>query len=329
MRRRRVGARRSRKVAAADRALGAGVADDEAVAGGGGDRAVEHELDEAALAGSDRAVGEQDDARLHLGGAVVQVDREPLGDRARLAGEDAELGVDPGRRRVQPGVDDHVAAGDGVLGHAVAGEVERAAVAGAAALGGAVLRVQAADADGEAVRAGDEVVARRDAAGEHGAGDDGAGALQGEAAVDGEAERGVGRRRRAGVSGDRGEAGAQLVDAGAGGGGDLDDRGVLEAGAEQGVGDAGAGGGDAVRVDEVGLGQGDEAAAEAEEVEDREVLAGLRHHPVVGGDDEEREVDAGGAGEHVADQPLVAGDVDEADDRAVLAPACRRSRGRW
>ena len=55
----------------------------------------------------------------------------------------------------------------------------------------------------------------------------------------------------------------------------------------------------------------------AEQVEDRQVLAGLRHHPVVGGDDEQREVDAAGAGQHVVHQPLVAGHVDEADHRAV------------
>ena len=47
------------------------------------------------------------------------------------------------------------------------------------------------------------------------------------------------------------------------------------------------------------------------------MLAGLRHDPFVGGDDEQGEVDAAGAGEHVVDEALVAGDVDEADDGAV------------
>ena len=59
---------------------------------------------------------------------------------------------------------------------------------------------------------------------------------------------------------------------------------------------------------------------EAEQVEDRQVLGGLRHRAVVGGDDEQREVDAAGAGEHGVDQPLVAGDVDEAGDRARRCP---------
>src|ERR1700674_1514819 len=47
-------------------------------------------------------------------------------------------------------------------------------------------------------------------------------------------------------------------------------------------------------------------------MEDVEMLLGLRHHAVVGGDGEEYEVDAVRAGEHVADEALVPGDVDDA-----------------
>ena len=65
-------------------------------------------------------------------------------------------------------------------------------------------------------------------------------------------------------------------------------------------------------VHEVGLGERDEAAAHAEELEDFEVLAGLGHDRIVGRDDEQREVDAGGPGEHVLDEPLVAGHVHDA-----------------
>ncbi len=43
------------------------------------------------------------------------------------------------------------------------------------------------------------------------------------------------------------------------------------------------------------------------------MFAGLRHGAIVGGDDEQREVDAAGTGEHGGDQFLVAGHVDEAD----------------
>ncbi len=47
------------------------------------------------------------------------------------------------------------------------------------------------------------------------------------------------------------------------------------------------------------------------------MLLGLGHHAVVGCDGEQHEVDAVGAGEHVADEALVAGDVDDAGASAV------------
>ena len=47
------------------------------------------------------------------------------------------------------------------------------------------------------------------------------------------------------------------------------------------------------------------------------MLAGLRHGTVVRRHHEEHEVDAGGACEHVVNQPLVARDVDEAENGPV------------
>ena len=69
-------------------------------------------------------------------------------------------------------------------------------------------------------------------------------------------------------------------------------------------------------VDEVGLGQRDHAVPHAEQLEDREVLDGLRHHAVVGGDDQQEEVDARRAGDHGAHEALVPGHVDHAQPRA-------------
>ncbi len=56
----------------------------------------------------------------------------------------------------------------------------------------------------------------------------------------------------------------------------------------------------------------DGALEVGQEVEDREVLARLRHHAFVGGDDQQRQVDAAHAGEHILDKALVAGHVDDA-----------------
>ena len=56
--------------------------------------------------------------------------------------------------------------------------------------------------------------------------------------------------------------------------------------------------------------------AQAEQLAHVQVLAGLRHHAVLGGDDEQHEVDAAGAGDHGADEGLVSRDVDDAGGQA-------------
>ena len=57
-----------------------------------------------------------------------------------------------------------------------------------------------------------------------------------------------------------------------------------------------------------------------EQPADLKVLARLGHDRLVGGDDEHRQVDAAGAGEHVLDEPLVPGHVHEGE---VQPPASR------
>ncbi len=66
-----------------------------------------------------------------------------------------------------------------------------------------------------------------------------------------------------------------------------------------------------IGVDQVGLGQRDHPGRHAQQAADVEVLARLRHHRLVGRDDQHDEIDAAGAGEHVLHEALVAGDVDE------------------
>ena len=47
------------------------------------------------------------------------------------------------------------------------------------------------------------------------------------------------------------------------------------------------------------------------------MFAGLRHHALVGCDDQQHDVDPGGAGDHRAHEPLVPGNVDNADAQAL------------
>ena len=65
-------------------------------------------------------------------------------------------------------------------------------------------------------------------------------------------------------------------------------------------------------VHQVRLGQRDDAARDAQQAADVEVLAGLRLDGFVGRDHEQHQVDAAHAGQHVLDEALVARDVDEA-----------------
>ena len=70
--------------------------------------------------------------------------------------------------------------------------------------------------------------------------------------------------------------------------------------------------GNTVRIHHVGLGDGEHALVHAEQVQKVEMLLGLRHDAVVRGHGEQRQIDPLRAGQHVADEPLVAGHVDDA-----------------
>ncbi len=72
-----------------------------------------------------------------------------------------------------------------------------------------------------------------------------------------------------------------------------------------------------LRAGEVGLGDDEDAAGHAEEMEDVEMLLALRHHAVVGGDGEEHQVHPMRAGQHVADESLMAGHVHQTRARAA------------
>ena len=108
-----------------------------------------------------------------------------------------------------------------------------------------------------------------------------------------------------------------------------DDRRALEERAAQGLGDVGAGQLAHLAVDEVALGERHDAARDAEQAADVEVLARLRHHAFVGGDDEHDQIDADRAGDHRAHEALVAGHVDDADRLARRQRRGARSRARW
>src|SRR5262249_28147118 len=68
-----------------------------------------------------------------------------------------------------------------------------------------------------------------------------------------------------------------------------------------------------VRLNQVDLGDDGQPPADVEEVDDLEVLDGLRHHAFIGGHHEQYGVQAVDARQHVADEAGMARDVDDAD----------------
>ena len=73
-----------------------------------------------------------------------------------------------------------------------------------------------------------------------------------------------------------------------------------------------------VGLDQIGLGQRDQSGFDPQQRADRQVLARLRHHALVGRDDQHRQVDSADAGQHVPDEALVARHVDDLDREARL-----------
>jgi len=140
------------------------------------------------------------------------------------------------------------------------------------------------------------------------AGDHGAEARAGEHAVHGQMGPPAIGVRPCGVQGGV-QGGAQLVEAHTGPGGAGDELRPLQAGAGKGGAYVFTHQLQPLVVDEVALGERDDAAGDAEQVQDVEVLVRLRHHSFVGGHDEQGHVDAPRAGQHVADEALVPGHV--------------------
>ncbi len=190
------------------------------------------------------------------------------------------------------------------------------ALAGARLLDGLPVHLHAPHAHGQVLRLQLERVAGADAAAPQRAGHHGAEALDGEDAIHGQA-RGL-------VGGAQGQARElrvhrreQLGGAGAGHGRELDHGRGGEGRAGEQRGDVAPDLLDPGGLDQIALGEHDDTARHAEQPHDGEVLAGLGHHALVGGDDEQHQVHAAHAGEHVLDEALVPGHVHDAEVHAA------------
>ena len=311
-------ARRVEHRPARDGAPGGLVAEDETVPPHPDEGLIDHDLDEPAGARGDVPAFEHRDPAGEGCGPRVHVHRGPVGERALFAREHAELRVEAlrhpgGGLAAQPVAPPDVRASE--LGPR---EVDGAPFAVGSARRGPVLGVDAAHPDRGPGRGEDEAVPDRDFAREDRPGHHQARAPHGEGSVDREPEAGSRLDpRRPALRSEGGEVVPERLHAGAGRRRDGEHRRPFEAGALDQRPDPARDRGDLGVVHEVHLGHHRRPRVHAEEIEDREMLAGLGHGPVVGRDDEEGVVDRGDAGQHVADEALVARHVHEAEHRSV------------
>ena len=292
-----------------DRLRGGEPTENEALSPRGDNGAVEPQFGELCRARFNGSGAAAEPAR-HFGGPQVQADREAVFERGGIARE----GLDPAeqslRRNEGAGGDQFHAPLDG--GGADASEIEGAALAGLGGIGRVTVGLHLADANGDA--GGDEFqgLARGHRARPDRAGADRAMPRDREDPVNGEAEEGP---RVAGWVGEGGgdEGFDQLRQSLARGARDGDDRGRGQEGAGDQLGDFVQQQGDEFGIDEIDLGERDDPRGEPQQLHDVEMLAGLGHDAIVGGDDQQGEIEAGGPGDHVAHEAFVSGDIDEAE----------------
>ncbi|MNJ48506.1 hypothetical protein D3C77_437010 [compost metagenome] len=72
---------------------------------------------------------------------------------------------------------------------------------------------------------------------------------------------------------------------------------------------------DPTRLDAIALADSHQQPGDTQQLNNRQVFAGLRHHPVIRGHHQHHQIDTLGTGQHVVDKPLVARYVDETGQR--------------
>src|ERR1017187_3060843 len=285
-------------------------ADDEAVAGKQQGGIAQQEPYERAGAGwEDGQAAREAHFGLNLGRAGMKMDRCAMLEGLRGREQMKAAGhLIHGAKAA--GLREHIAALE--LGRFDIRQVEGGALAGDGAARGNAVDLYAAHTQLTATGIDLDHLFGLDGAGNQGSGDDGSETFDGENAVDGKAKKAGGVFFRDGGA-DDGEGASQIVEAGAGDGTDGDDGRAFEERTGHQLFGFEFDQAEHVGIHQVGLGEDDDAARDGEEAADVEMLAGLGLDGLVGGNDEEDQVDGGNAGQHVLDEALMAGDVHEAE----------------
>ena len=196
------------------------------------------------------------------------------------------------------------------IGRLDIGQVDRGALSRHGAARGAAVHLHAAHAQAAPGGVDFDFLLLGHGSGNQRAGGHSAEAFHGEDAVDGQAEVSS-RVLFADSRRDARQFAAQIVEPGAGDRTHRHNRRAFEERAGDHLFHFEAHEAENVVIHQVRFGEGDDAAADAEQAADVEMLAGLRLDGFIGGDHEEQEIDSAHTGEHVLDEALVAGDIDK------------------
>ena len=310
----RLGRGHVQELAAADRHHRGVAPDDVPVAGQRHDRRLEPQLDVAPLPRLDGGRGHRVHARHHFARPDVEAHALARLERGRRVGEELARRVEHVRGLEEAREREHVAALDRRALDAL--EVHRRALAGDRGRNGLAVGLDAAHLRLEPMGIHLHPLVQGELAGRHRPGHHRAEPPDREDAVDRQPEGGVGPARGHGPR-ERGERLTQRRQALPGLRGDRQDRRAVEERPPQEAPDVLPDQLQPVGFGQIRLGEHDDAAPHPEQLADREVLARLRHHPLVRRDDQHDEVDAADPGQHVLHEPLVPGHVDDAEGQAV------------
>ncbi len=272
------------------------------------------ELHPGNIAGLEPFPIEQGDASRQFRGARKNVDLVVLLQRHRGAGKKPKTGVKSLAGNHQTGGRQHIAALNLVDGDS--GEIDRGSAPRECPGDFFLVTLQPAHAYAPIMGIEPELIPDGDFASAQCAGDDCAESSHGEDAIHWQA--GCFRVRLAGCEREdflqlSQKSGKSFT----GQSGHRDDRRAGEGGWGEAIADLFAHQIEPIGIDGVYFRQNDDAAIDPQEVEDRQMLVCLWHRAFVRGDDKHGHVDAAHAGEHVLDEPLMAGNVDHADSLAT------------
>ena len=293
------------------------IAEDEAVAMERRNRPAGNELNQSGLARQQCRPVEHRRERIQARRADMERCHRPMLEWLALAARNMEADIDPIRGHIQDRVQQPLSTLDRLFLESRPRQVDCASFSSAGARHGPAVHMKAADPSFDPGRRNCEGVARRNRAGHHGSGHDPAHPVHSEASVNRHPEKSSVRPWQYNLR-IADKPCLEFVDTGPGPSGNREQVSSRKSTGGQKFTYLFNHCSDPTRRYQIDLADGHDPAADAQEVKYHEMLMRLRHRPIIGGDDQERVVEPGRAGDHIVDKTFVSGYIHETDRLAGL-----------